>query len=104
MIAISDWNNSSNMIKPFTKEFIIECAKIVFGENTFKFDDKKLSTNAENSNGGKIGTNICYFSFLEKELYNRYEEHYGITEMFFKKQFIRFLEYCFTPWEKTDRE
>ena len=104
--AVKYWlqNYSTSLTRPFSTEFIIDTISIILKENTFRFDDKRNKQIQGTAMGTKMAPTYAtlVMGYLEKRLYNYYEEIYGTAETeLFIKLFKRFLDDCCLLWNKS---
>lgn len=107
--ALEYWldNYTTELVRPFSKEFILNAVSIVLKENTFKFDDQHYRQIQGTAMGTKMAPTYAtlVMGHLERKLYEQFGHRYGTEQ---RDQFInifkRYLDDCFLFWDKTRQE
>ena len=102
--AISHWlEEDPNAIpRRIPKEFILEGLKLVLESNTFFYNGRYYLQ----IRGVAMGQNVAptfvtlVLAYLEKKLYKKLEDHYGLVNgQYIKQSWKRFLDDCCIPWK-----
>ena len=106
--AIKYWliNHGTDLPRPFSTEFILKSIELILKENTFQFNNKNFKQIQGTAMGTKMAPSYAtlVMGYLEKQLYARLLEIYGLTETEeFIRTFKRFLDDCFLLWNKPCR-
>ena len=102
--AISHWlEEDPNAIpRRIPKEFILEGLKLVLESNTFFYNGRYYLQIRGVAMGQKVAPTFVtlVLAYLEKKLYKKLEDHYGLVNgQYIKQSWKRFLDDCFIPWK-----
>ena len=109
LTAVKYWLNNYKIpiARPFSKKFILAAISIVLKENTFHFDGKFYRQIQGTAMGNKMAPTYATLmtSYLEKELYSRYENTFGNENKDdFIKLFRKLLDHCFRIWKRSEKD
>ena len=97
---------TAHLIRPFSKEFVLNAVSIVVKETTFKFDGQHYRSIQGTAMGTKMAPTYAtlVMGYLERKLYDKFENHYDIEQQErFINNFKRFLDDCFLFWKNPAR-